>query len=133
VAIHWPDGLLNVGWSRQYYEDDGFLYHFSTAAAAIRFLNMNPGVRKHLRKIVLRENHFAMAYPECHARGLASFCKENPALRIERRVDLCHNPFLPCIRENLSRSNDPDFTSTRTTLYEYPIMRTDKITRVITM
>lgn len=33
-------------------------------------------------------------YPECHVMGLIPFCRENPSLRIERRVDLWRNCFV---------------------------------------
>ncbi|KAK0717146.1 hypothetical protein B0T26DRAFT_751240 [Lasiosphaeria miniovina] len=69
-------------------EENRFLYHFSAAAAAIRFLRSNPSSRVHVRRILLDEDREAVAYPETHGKGLVPFCAENPHLRIERRVSL---------------------------------------------
>ncbi|KAM0428829.1 hypothetical protein ACHAPT_006629 [Fusarium lateritium] len=64
-------------------------FRFSAAAVAIRFLHSLPvHTRLQLRKVVLHEDHVAVAHPERHAQGLIPFCKENPRLRIERRVDM---------------------------------------------
>ncbi|KAM5345934.1 hypothetical protein ACJ41O_011795 [Fusarium nematophilum] len=94
---HW----INPG-DRSYhpsnYPPTEFLYReklrFSAAAAAIRFLGrLPPSKRLQLRNVVLHEDHVAVGTPECHARGLIPFCKENPRLRVERRVSLLHNIF----------------------------------------
>ncbi|TQN65445.1 hypothetical protein CSHISOI_10061 [Colletotrichum shisoi] len=67
---------------------------FSAAASAIHFLKSLPStVRCHLRKLVLLENKQAVPFQECHGLGLVPFCKENPLLRIERRVSLWNNAF----------------------------------------
>jgi hypothetical protein len=31
VAVHWPDHPLDYGWTKEYYEDNGFLYRFWAA------------------------------------------------------------------------------------------------------
>ncbi|KAK0747385.1 hypothetical protein B0T21DRAFT_406017 [Apiosordaria backusii] len=66
---------------------------FSAAAVAIRWLNgLDPELRKHIRSLELREDYGgAVGYPECHAIGLIPFCKENPRLRIQRRLSLYNN------------------------------------------
>lgn len=69
-------------------------FRFSAAAVAIRFLNsLSIHKRLQLRKMVLREDRVAIAQQERHARGLIPFCKENPRLRIERRVDVLNTIF----------------------------------------
>ncbi|KAF2687816.1 hypothetical protein K458DRAFT_269401, partial [Lentithecium fluviatile CBS 122367] len=45
--------------------------------------------------IVLVEDGEAVAFPECHARGLMLFCSRNPRLRVERRVNLWKTVFPP--------------------------------------
>ncbi|KAL0765338.1 hypothetical protein CaCOL14_012087 [Colletotrichum acutatum] len=71
-------------------------YRFSAAAAAICFLpSMPEELRGHLRRIILDEDRQAVAKQQCHALGLIPFCKENPGLRIERRVNLWRNALLP--------------------------------------
>ncbi|KAF9871260.1 hypothetical protein CkaCkLH20_11181 [Colletotrichum karsti] len=80
-------------------QNDRSKYRFSAAAAAIHFLRSAPHhTRKHMRKVVLREDHEAVAHPESHALGLVPFCREYPLLRIERRVSLWTNVFLPDLR-----------------------------------
>lgn len=70
-------------------------YRFSAAAAAVCFLQSMPeGMQGHLRRIILDEDREAVAKPQCHALGLISFCKQNPGLRIERRVNLWRNALL---------------------------------------
>ncbi|KAI1162069.1 hypothetical protein F5B18DRAFT_411084 [Nemania serpens] len=65
--------------------------YFSAAAVAIQFLHETAAsTRRHLRKIVIHEDHVSVAHPECHAKGLVPFCRENPFLYIERRLDLWH-------------------------------------------
>ncbi|RSL97650.1 hypothetical protein CDV31_012928 [Fusarium ambrosium] len=64
-------------------------FRFSAAAVAIRFLNSLPiHKRLQLRKVVVHEDHVSVAHPQRHAQGLIPFCRENPRLRIERRVDV---------------------------------------------
>ncbi|EXF76433.1 hypothetical protein CFIO01_11820 [Colletotrichum fioriniae PJ7] len=73
---------------------DGSVYRFSAAASAIRYLQSIPAaMRAQLRKIVLVEDYRSVAHPESHARGLIPFCRENPLLRVERRVNLWRNLF----------------------------------------
>ncbi|RSL72429.1 hypothetical protein CEP53_001131 [Fusarium sp. AF-6] len=64
-------------------------FRFSAVAIAIRFLNSLPiHQRLQLRKMAVHEDHVSVAHPQRHARGLIPFCRENPRLRIERRVDV---------------------------------------------
>ncbi|OHE92938.1 hypothetical protein CORC01_11805 [Colletotrichum orchidophilum] len=73
-----------------------FNYRFSAAAVAIHFQRSMPErLRGQLRSIVLDEDHEAVAKPQCHALGLIPFCKQNPRLRIERRVNLWRNALQP--------------------------------------
>ncbi|OIW27654.1 hypothetical protein CONLIGDRAFT_634000 [Coniochaeta ligniaria NRRL 30616] len=82
------------------WERNRFIYRFSAAAVAIRFLRQNPKYRNHIRHIVLNEDREAVAFPESHGKGLVPFCRENPRLRIERRVNLWTNLFLKVTRPN---------------------------------
>lgn len=69
-------------------------FRLSAAAVAIWFLKRLPDEkRQHLRNVLLHEDHVSVHSPECHAHGLIPFCKENPNLRIKRRVSLFHNAF----------------------------------------
>ncbi|KAJ4317394.1 hypothetical protein N0V84_007371 [Fusarium piperis] len=78
-------------WEKQRYREK---FRFSAAAVAIQFLNSLPArVRLQLRKMVLHEDHVSVAHQERHARGLIPFCRENPGLRIERRVDVLNTIF----------------------------------------
>ncbi|KXH42631.1 hypothetical protein CSIM01_09593 [Colletotrichum simmondsii] len=71
-------------------------HRFSAAAIAVHFLQSIPEeLRRQLRSIVLDEDREAMANPQCHALGLVPFCKQNPQLRIERRVNLWRNGLQP--------------------------------------
>ncbi|RYP40951.1 hypothetical protein DL768_010560 [Monosporascus sp. mg162] len=79
--------------TKDYWESNCGKYRFSAAATAIHFLRSIPNSRCHIRKILLCEDYEAVAYPECHAKGLIPFCRENPELRIERRVSLWRNIF----------------------------------------
>ena len=61
----------------------------SAASMAVKFLsNLSHDRRVPIRRIVLREDFLAATKPECHAQGLIPYCKENPGLYIERRVNL---------------------------------------------
>ncbi|KAJ3956616.1 hypothetical protein N0V92_006851 [Colletotrichum tropicale] len=69
-------------------------YRFSAAAVAIHVLQSLPvSSRMHLRRLILNEDREAVADPQCHGIGLIPFCKENPLLRVERRVSLWRNAF----------------------------------------
>ncbi|TEA16437.1 hypothetical protein C8034_v001323 [Colletotrichum sidae] len=69
-------------------------HRFSAAAVAIRFLNSLPREpRCSIRNIVLNEDRVGVAYAEAHGLGLIPHCKENPQLRIERRVDMWRTVF----------------------------------------
>ena len=52
---------------------------------------MSPQRRCNLRNLILNENFKSVSRPELHARGLIPFCRENPNLHIERRIDLFNN------------------------------------------
>ncbi|KAF5700228.1 hypothetical protein FMUND_14415 [Fusarium mundagurra] len=67
-------------------------YRFSAAAVAIRFLRHLPlGKRLSLRAMLLREDHIAVGFQECHSNGLIPFLQENPRLRVEHRVSMLTN------------------------------------------
>lgn len=67
-------------------------YRYSACATAISFLSsVCREARLQLRKIVLCEDHEAVAFPESHALGLIPYCLENPYLRIDRRVNIWRN------------------------------------------
>lgn len=53
-----------------------------------------PSCRQQMRRLVFHEDHQSVAYPECHAKGLIPFCRENPALRVERQASLWRDIFL---------------------------------------
>lgn len=62
---------------------------FSAAATAIRFLRRLPlNQRVQIRSLVLHEDHPSVGTPSTHVQGLASFFKENPRLRVKRRVSV---------------------------------------------
>lgn len=59
-----------------------------------------------MRTIVLNEDFKAVSRSECHAEGLIPFCRENPELRVERRISLVANVFpeefqCPVARESM--------------------------------
>jgi hypothetical protein len=63
--------------------------YFSAAAHAVAFLtNIHPNVRACLRRVILDEAHASFDLPHDYALDLVSFFKENPKLRIERRVHI---------------------------------------------
>ncbi|KAI4651754.1 hypothetical protein J4E93_001950 [Alternaria ventricosa] len=99
---------------------DGEKRRLSAASMAIRFLSQaSQKTRLEIRKVVLHENRKSVAWPESHARGLIQFCKENPNMRIERRVDLWRNAFpagdLPLVKIPKYRNfrTMPTFTISR--------------------
>ncbi|KAJ4037287.1 hypothetical protein NW756_005710 [Fusarium oxysporum] len=62
---------------------------FSATATAIRFLNRLPAEqRTQIRKLALHEDSPSVNMPSLHAQGLVPLFKENPLLRVERRVSL---------------------------------------------
>ncbi|KAH7183540.1 uncharacterized protein B0J16DRAFT_401979 [Fusarium flagelliforme] len=63
---------------------------FSAAANAIRFLETRipPKHRLNIRTLILHEDLPSVNVPSAHAQGLAPFFRENPLLRVERRVDM---------------------------------------------
>jgi len=70
-------------------------YRLSAASVAIHFLgSLSCTTRREVRKIDLHEDRVAIAWPESHAQGLIPFCRDNPQLRVERRVSLWRNALL---------------------------------------
>ncbi|KAF2022224.1 hypothetical protein BU24DRAFT_405110 [Aaosphaeria arxii CBS 175.79] len=68
---------------------------FSAAAVTIEFLGaLKPRIRKHIRKIIVHEDHMSHCNPACHVEGFIHFCIENPKLRIERRLSIWRNVML---------------------------------------
>ena len=64
-------------------------WRFSAAAAAIHFLkDLSLETLLGISKIVLHEDRRSVARPESHAQGLIPYCRQNPQLRIERRVSM---------------------------------------------
>lgn len=63
---------------------------FSAAANAIRFLETRipPEHRLNIRTLILHEDSPSVNVPSAHAQGLAPFFRENPLLRVGRRVDM---------------------------------------------
>ncbi|KAI8716977.1 hypothetical protein NCS52_00992700 [Fusarium sp. LHS14.1] len=69
--------------------------YFSAAAVAIRFLDWMPKhQRLQMRNIIINEDRLAVGCPEGHVLGLIPFCRENPRLRVEQRVNLWRNLLL---------------------------------------
>ncbi|KAF4959073.1 hypothetical protein FGADI_1951 [Fusarium gaditjirri] len=67
-------------------------YWFSATAVAIRFLNrLSSDQRRCLHKLVLDEDRISVGFPESHAMGMIPFCKENPRMHLEQRVDVWNN------------------------------------------
>lgn len=65
------------------------LLHYSGTSSAIRFLDsLSVQQRAHIRNIVIEEIHQSVGDQPCHANGLIPFCKENPQLHVEIRVDI---------------------------------------------
>ncbi|CAF3547251.1 unnamed protein product [Fusarium graminearum] len=96
---HWiwsfpPDEFLNLRAHRHYPVVSSVLcrekIRFSAVANAIRFLEtrLSPKQRLDIRSLILHEGLPSVNQPSAHAQGLAPFYRENPHLRVERRVDL---------------------------------------------
>lgn len=67
-------------------------YWFSATAQAIRFLRQLPRKQRFLiSKLILNEDRYAAAFPESHIIGMIPFCRENPKLQIEHRINLWRN------------------------------------------
>ncbi|KAF2825735.1 hypothetical protein CC86DRAFT_34374 [Ophiobolus disseminans] len=74
-------------------------YYYSAAALASTFLSWLPlDLRMNVRTIILYEAHASVAHPESHALSFIPFCRENPDLRIIRRVDIW-NTILPRVHQ----------------------------------
>jgi hypothetical protein len=70
-------------------------YPYSATSSAIRFLGSLPTVtRTEVRDVRLHEDRISVAKSASHARGLISLCRENPNLRVERRVSLWEAVFV---------------------------------------
>ncbi|QPC80321.1 hypothetical protein HYE68_011073 [Fusarium pseudograminearum] len=84
---------------------------FSAVANAIQFLNTRFSVEQRLdiRSLILNEDLPSVNSPSAHAQGLAPFYRENPQLRVERRVDLmgCVFPALASPTHVADRIRDP--------------------------
>ncbi|KAG4255990.1 hypothetical protein FPRO03_04938 [Fusarium proliferatum] len=83
-------------WFDARYKGPKYTYHrkywFSATAVAIRFLTqLSSTQRRYLQKLVLNEGTIAVGFPESHAIGIIPFCKENPNLHVEQRVDVWQN------------------------------------------
>ncbi|KAM0814408.1 hypothetical protein AB5N19_00198 [Seiridium cardinale] len=74
--------------------DDRSKYKYSAAAAAIFFLEANPSLHCHIRRIGLDEDCESVNHPPRHAKGLIRFTEANPRLRIEWHLSLWTNVFL---------------------------------------
>ncbi|KAH7230454.1 uncharacterized protein BKA55DRAFT_654355 [Fusarium redolens] len=62
---------------------------FSATASAIRFLQRLPvDQRIQIRRVTLHEDSPSVNMPSLHAQGLVPLFKENPLLRVERRVSV---------------------------------------------
>ncbi|KAJ4004130.1 hypothetical protein NW752_010793 [Fusarium irregulare] len=73
---------------------------FSAVAVAIRFLGLlPPHQRTQIRTLDLHEDLPSVNKPSLHGDGLIPLLKENPLLRVERRVDIVN-----CIMDALSTS-----------------------------
>lgn len=65
---------------------------FSAAAVAVRFLDQLPEHRRlQVRNLIINEDRLAVGRPEGHMLGLIPFCRENPRLQVEQRVNLWRN------------------------------------------
>ncbi|KAL8993394.1 MAG: hypothetical protein Q9169_006384 [Polycauliona sp. 2 TL-2023] len=91
---------------------DRVRWRFSAAAAAIEFFkSVSQDTCLGIHKIVLHEDRPSVAHPECHARGLIPFCRQNPQLHIERRVNIWRVLF---VRENFGSERSRNFIHERT-------------------
>ncbi|KAJ0335087.1 hypothetical protein COL922a_009759 [Colletotrichum nupharicola] len=92
MASFWDEGEDTHGLKAALTGRDRVKYRFSATAMAILFIkSCNERLQMQLRKIVLDENRTAVACPERHALGLIQFCRQNPLLKIERRVQFWSN------------------------------------------
>jgi len=70
-------------------------WNFSACAVAIHSIQRLPAnIRTGLREIVLHEDCATVVMPERHLEGFLPFIRENPKLRIERRVRGYHSAFV---------------------------------------
>ena len=74
-----------------------FKFRYSAVTATIKFFSsLFRSIHQHIRKVVLHEDHVAVAYPECHAQGLIPYCLQNPLVRFERRVNFVDSAIASC-------------------------------------
>ncbi|KAK1974470.1 hypothetical protein LZ30DRAFT_607915 [Colletotrichum cereale] len=107
--------------------DDGSEWRLSAAAAAIYFLQSLPDtIRTHVRRLVVEEDQESVPHPESHGRGFIPLCRENPLLRVERRVNLWRNVFQSDYRyftprERYRGRNEENATSLDSALITYNV------------
>ncbi|KAJ4311058.1 hypothetical protein N0V84_010636 [Fusarium piperis] len=87
--------------------------YFSAAAIAIRFLDQLPEPQRlQIRNMIINEDRLAVGRSEGHILGLIPFCRENPRLRVEQRVNLWRNLTLrlemPSTHEAIKLAEDDD-------------------------
>jgi hypothetical protein len=69
--------------------------YFPAAAVATRFLEvLSPNTCRQSRKTIVEEDRLSVARPITHAQAFIPFCIENPALHVERRVDIWYTEFV---------------------------------------
>jgi hypothetical protein len=108
-------------WERQ-------IYRISAAALAINFLDtLIPHTRRQVRKIRLLEDRPAVAFPECHVRGLIPFCRDDANLRIERSVDLWRNAFQDVQYLHIAIGRGPQFAAR----FQYDSLHTDRVSGLV--
>ncbi|KAF5705608.1 hypothetical protein FMUND_12048 [Fusarium mundagurra] len=67
-------------------------YYFSATAQAIKFLGqLSQQQRLSIRRLILKEDQHAAAFPESHMIGMIPFCRENSKLHVEHRINLWRN------------------------------------------
>ncbi|KAK1991238.1 hypothetical protein LX36DRAFT_663483 [Colletotrichum falcatum] len=91
-----PERHINLQWGDPYPSRsvNQIKYRCSAAAVAIRFLeSLSKDSRSSITSIILNEDRAAVAFAECHGLGLVPYCRENPRLRVERRVNMWRTVF----------------------------------------
>ena len=66
----------------------GKSYHSATSCAVHFLRKLSVGTRKHIRHILIKEDHVCQSNPASHSHGLIPFCIENPKLHIDARMDI---------------------------------------------
>ncbi|QGI63783.1 hypothetical protein CEK27_007754 [Fusarium fujikuroi] len=121
-------------WHRVQDHDSGFLdsrykgpryryrrkYWFSATAVAIRFLKrLSLTQRGYLHKLILNEDRISVGFPESHAIGMIPFCKENPKMHLEQRVDVWNNLVMSSERPTAYRLTNMYFERSEPEAGEY--------------